>query len=122
MSHKLLFLFVDGIGLGAKNPDNPFKRGSIPGNERLLCLDAKDGNVVWKYEYDCPYTVSYPSGPRATPVVSQGRVYALGAEGHLFCRDAATGDEIWSRQLKDDYAIKSPVWVLRPVPSSTAIG
>jgi len=98
------------LATGAKNPKNAFKRGSIAGNERLLCLNAKDGEIVWKHEYDCPYTVSYPSGPRATPVVSDGRVYALGAEGYLFCRDAATGDEVWSRQLKEEYEINSPVW------------
>ncbi len=98
------------LNANARNPANPFARGSIAGNERLLCLDAKSGKVVWKHEYDCPYTVSYPSGPRTTPIIANGRVYALGAEGHLLCRDAATGDEVWTRQLKEDYKIKSPVW------------
>lgn len=93
-----------------RNPANPFDRGTVPGSERILCLDAVDGKVLWKHEYDCVYTVSYPSGPRTTPVVSGGKVYTLGAEGHLFCLNAANGDVQWSRELKKDYEIQSPVW------------
>ena len=25
------------------------------------------GKVSWKQEYDCPYAISYPAGPRAVP-------------------------------------------------------
>src|SRR5688500_3717053 len=67
---------------------DPFQRGVIPGNERVLCLDAETGKVIWKHQYDCPYDVSYPAGPRATPVVHEGKVYTLGTEGHLFCFNA----------------------------------
>ncbi len=95
---------------GARNPDNPFRRGSIPGSERVLCLNAADGAEIWKHEYPCAYTVSYPSGPRATPTVDRGRVYTLGAEGHLFCLDAGTGEVIWEKQLTRAYDIETPVW------------
>lgn len=98
------------LAKGGANPANPFQRGSIPGTERILCLDAEHGNVVWKHEYSCDYTVSYPSGPRATPIVADGKVYTLGAEGHLFCLAADSGDVIWSRELKQDYNDQSPVW------------
>ncbi|MBE0542180.1 MAG: PQQ-like beta-propeller repeat protein [Verrucomicrobia bacterium] len=92
------------------NPSNPFDRGRIPGSERVLCLDEKDGRVVWTYEYDCPYTVSYAAGPRATPVVHQGKVYTLGAEGHLHCLDAATGKVLWAREFTRDFDCKTPIW------------
>ena len=95
---------------GERNPDNPFQRGTIPGTERVHCLDAADGSALWTHEYDCAYTVSYPSGPRTTPVVADGKVYTLGAEGNLFCLDAAKGTVLWSRELKSDYDVKSPVW------------
>jgi outer membrane protein assembly factor BamB len=93
-----------------RNPANPFDRGTVPGTERILCLDAVNGRVLWEHEHDCIYTVSYPSGPRTTPVVSDGKVYTLGAEGHLFCLNAANGDVLWSRELKKAYKIQSPVW------------
>src|ERR1051326_7397421 len=51
------------------NPKDPFQRGIIQGTERVLCLDGSDGKVLWKYEYDCPYDVSSPAGPRASPVI-----------------------------------------------------
>lgn len=90
------------------NPANPFERGVIPGSERVLCLDEKDGKILWKHEYDCPYNVSYPAGPRATPVVEGDRVYTLGTEGHLFCLQA--GKVVWAREFKKDFAVDTPLW------------
>src|SRR5262245_48228378 len=54
------------------------------GSERVLCLDAGDGKILWKHEYDCEYGIGYPLGPRVTPNIVGGKVYALGAEGSLF--------------------------------------
>ncbi|OHB69016.1 MAG: hypothetical protein A2V70_20530 [Planctomycetes bacterium RBG_13_63_9] len=59
------------------------RRTRSEGRERALCLDAADGTLVWKHEYDCPYHVSYPAGPRVTPTVAGGKVYTLGAMGNL---------------------------------------
>jgi outer membrane protein assembly factor BamB len=96
----------------------PPTRDGIPGNERLVCLDAANGKVVWKHEYDCPYTVSYPSGPRTTPLVRDGRVYVLGAMGDLRCLDAATGKPLWTKNLLRDYKLESPQawgWAAHPL-------
>lgn len=91
-------------------PARPTRAG-IPGKERVLCLDAADGRVLWMDQYDCPYTVSYPSGPRTTPLVHAGHVYTLGAMGDLRCLDAATGRLRWARQLLKDYRLDGPpVW------------
>jgi len=93
------------------DPQNPFNRSKTNATERVLCLNDADGSIVWKHEYDCPYTVSYPAGPRTTPVVKDGRVYTLGSEGHLFCLDAADGQVIWSKHFAKDYSRgESPVW------------
>ena len=78
--------------------------------ERVLCLNETDGQVLWKHEYECPYTISYPAGPRVAPMVSEGKVYTLGAEGNLLCLDAASGRVLWSRDFKKDFGIKAPVW------------
>ncbi|HVR76525.1 MAG TPA: PQQ-binding-like beta-propeller repeat protein [Planctomycetota bacterium] len=95
---------------GARNPADPFERGSLPGTERVLCIDDASGKVLWKHEYSAAYTVSYPSGPRTTCVVRDGRVHALGAEGNLLALDAKTGDVLWSRELKKDFGIEAPLW------------
>lgn len=94
----------------AKLPRSAFDRGEIPGNERVLCLNEADGKVIWEHTYDCPYTVSYAAGPRATPLVSGGKVYTLGTEGHLLCLDAEKGTVLWSRDFKKDFGARTPVW------------
>ena len=88
----------------------PTDRNSLAGRERVLCLDATTGAVLWKHDYDCPYSISYASGPRCTPTVADGKVYTLGSEGNLFCLDAATGRVIWSKDFKKDYAAPTPLW------------
>ena len=91
-------------------PSDPFARGQIPGTERVLCLDEVDGKVIWKHEYDCPYDLSYPAGPRATPLVEADRVYTLGAEGNLFCFQRESGKILWSRDFKKDFDARTPLW------------
>ncbi len=95
---------------GARNPNNAFGRDSVPGKERVLCLDESTGKLLWKHEYDCTYEISYPGGPRATPLVAGGRVYTLGAMGDLLCLDAQTGKVIWSKNFPRDYHAPVPVW------------
>jgi outer membrane protein assembly factor BamB len=80
------------------------------GNERVLCLDEKTGQQIWKHEYPVKYTISFPAGPRCTPNVHGGKVYTLGAEGDLVCLDANTGKPVWAKNLKTEYKTQSPLW------------
>jgi outer membrane protein assembly factor BamB len=98
------------LGAGASNPANQFDRSSIPGTERVLCLNEANGQVLWQHQYPCRYTLSYPAGPRCTPLVAQGKVYTLGAEGNLFCLEAASGKVIWSQDFKTQYQARTPMW------------
>ncbi len=95
---------------GASNPADPFQRGVIRGTERVVCLDEKDGKVIWKHKYDCPYTMSYPAGPRTTPLVNDGKVYTLGAEGNLLCLEAHDGKVIWTHDFKKEFDARTPMW------------
>ena len=101
---------MDYVAREGELVNGPNDRTLRAGTERLLCLDAATGRLLWKYEYDCPYSISYASGPRCTPTVADGRVYALGAEGNLACLDAATGRLLWSKDFKTDYAAPTPIW------------
>ncbi|HJZ93827.1 MAG TPA: PQQ-binding-like beta-propeller repeat protein [Gemmataceae bacterium] len=89
------------------NPNAATKR---EGKERVLCLDAATGKELWKHEYDCPYAVSYAAGPRCTPTVADGKVYALGTMGDLRVLDADKGTLLWSKDFKKDYKSKTPMW------------
>ncbi len=90
--------------------NDPGGRSKLEGRERVLCLDAASGRILWKHEYDRPYGISYPGGPRCTPTVAGGKVYALGAEGNLWCLDARTGRVAWSKDFVTDYQAPTPIW------------
>jgi outer membrane protein assembly factor BamB len=93
-------------------------RDGVPGNERLVCLDAATGKVLWRYAYPCPYRLGYNSGPRSTPLVRAGRVYALGAMGDLFCLDSQTGKPHWKINVAQQYKLEEPQtwgWAASPV-------
>ncbi len=64
---------------------------------RLTCLDARTGDSLWKFEYPTAYSdhLGYNNGPRASPVIDDGRVYLFGAEGMLHCVRADDGSLVW---------------------------
>jgi len=95
---------------GVSNPKNAFGRSRVKGNERVLCLDEATGNILWKHEYDCPYAVSYGSGPRCTPLVDGDRVYTVGTMGDLLCLDTKDGKVLWSKNFPKDYKAEVPMW------------
>ena len=78
--------------------------------ERVLCFDETTGKLRWTHEY----SVDYPDwafeptsgGPRATPIIRDGKLFTLGGLGDLFCLDAATGDVVWQKSLAKDYQVK----------------
>lgn len=79
--------------------------------ECVVCRDTSNGHEIWVHSeasrFDEP--MSGP-GPRATPTFANGRIYAQGALGTLVCLDAASGKEIWSRNIKTDASAAVPMW------------
>ncbi len=104
--HVFLMDYVTGDDVKVDN----FDREETSGTERVLCLDEKSGEIQWKHEYSVTYNISYPAGPRCTPIVEDGKVYALGAEGNLACLDAVTGKMVWSKDFHTDYDTKTALW------------
>jgi outer membrane protein assembly factor BamB len=100
---------MDYISDKKEKTDN-FERETYSGVERVLCLNSETGKLKWKHEYPVKYTISYPAGPRSTPVVEGGKVYALGAEGNLWCLDAGSGEVVWSKDFHQDYGTKTALW------------
>lgn len=90
-------------------PTEDTSKGML-GVERLRALDAATGATLWQKEWDEPYLIDYATGPRATPTVHEGLVYALGAEGRLVCVRADDGSLVWERELKKDFQCTSPTW------------
>ena len=90
--------------------NSPGTRTELTGRERVLCLDAVNGDLLWQHAYDRPYALSYASGPRCTPTVNEGRVYALGAHGDLRCLDAKSGELLWKKDFVAAYDAPTPIW------------
>lgn len=103
-------VFVPDFVTGGDVKIANFERQPSAGTERLLCLDASTGQLLWKYEYPVLYSISYPAGPRCTPVVEEDRVYALGAEGQLACLNIDSGEVKWECDLKATYNTASALW------------
>ena len=70
-----------------RNPKSGFGKNILEGKERILCLDESSGKILWKHEYAATYEISYPSGPRCTPVVSDGKLVGIVSIGDLAVRE-----------------------------------
>ncbi|MEM9644345.1 MAG: PQQ-binding-like beta-propeller repeat protein [Planctomycetota bacterium] len=90
--------------------NDPGTRATLQGQERLHAIDEKTGDVIWTHAYNCPYSISYPVGPRCTPTVDGDRVYNLGSEGNLKCLGVRDGNVIWERNLKSEFGADVPIW------------
>jgi outer membrane protein assembly factor BamB len=86
--------------------------------ERVLCLDAGSGAVLWQHEIAADYkvlTMGYNSGPRASPTVRDGAVYAVGATGTFVCLDpprepGKPPGVRWQHDLAGEFVAKVPGW------------
>lgn len=78
-------------------------------NEEVVeALDARTGETQWRYPYRTRYRddFGFDEGPRAVPVVANGRVYTFGAEGQLHAVDLATGQGVWSVDTMDRFDVR----------------
>ncbi|MYB52883.1 MAG: PQQ-binding-like beta-propeller repeat protein [Acidobacteriia bacterium] len=111
---------VESLGAGysslAVNSGTLFTQGVKNGKQFLIALDAETGETVWETEHGKPYSNRRGGGPRGTPTVDDGRVYALGGDGNLICADATTGAKIWEKHLLKTYGARNINWGISESP------
>ncbi|WP_020475931.1 PQQ-binding-like beta-propeller repeat protein [Zavarzinella formosa] len=65
--------------------------------EAVVCYQASTGREVWVCKWPTLFKEQLGGdGPRATPTIAHGDVFALGAKGRLVCVDGNTGTEKWA--------------------------
>jgi len=92
--------------------DQPAPSGSGK-TQNLIAIDLATHKQLWAVEVGPPHR----DGPRSTPTVDNGRVYAIGTSGNLVCVDARTGQLIWKKNLLSDLGGSSnPTWKFSESP------
>jgi outer membrane protein assembly factor BamB len=100
------------IGQGLAGPvvagDRVLLFHRIAKEEIVDALDARTGEARWRYAYPTAYRddFGFDEGPRAVPVVVNGRVYTFGAEGQLHAVDLATGKRVWSVDTMGRFGVR----------------
>ncbi|UCE59255.1 MAG: PQQ-like beta-propeller repeat protein [Phycisphaerales bacterium] len=79
------------------------------GNDKeiVVSLDAATGKTLWEYAYDslpCERNIEqFGRGPRATPLLTGGRLCTIGIAGVMHCLDADTGSVLWSHDFVREF-------------------
>jgi len=70
------------------------------GHERLVCLDPETGRRHWEFAYPVKYRdrYGYAAGPRGSPVIDGGIVYAAGVTAMLHALELKTGKLLWKHE------------------------
>ena len=80
-------------------------------NEVVACYKATTGEPVWTHRDAARFFESNAgAGPRATPTLSNNRVFTFGATGILNALDANTGAVLWTRNVSSETNTKIPFW------------
>lgn len=76
--------------------------------EVVEALHLGSGERIWEFSYETSYRddFGFDNGPRAAPVVQEGRVYTFGAQGRLHCIDFETGAKIWSLDTHSEFDVR----------------
>ncbi|HTU26936.1 MAG TPA: PQQ-binding-like beta-propeller repeat protein [Pirellulales bacterium] len=78
-------------------------------DELVTCYHAASGELAWVQSTATRHESTLGGvGPRSTPTIVDGKVYALGATGRLRCLDGATGTVVWQKDMLAEFGVAPP--------------
>ena len=110
---QTLWRFQAGEGFSAISVDGgrAFTMFARDGAEYVIGLDAETGKEIWRFESDEIFEDHQGGhGPRSTPAIDGGRVFAVSARGRLTSLNAESGRLLWECDLKERFGGKTPRW------------
>lgn len=79
--------------------------------EAVVCYAADSGKEIWASQLKSRFSDPLGGpGPRATPTLADGKLFALGARGILQCIDPITGDLEWTKDISEVASREPPPW------------
>lgn len=117
---ELALKWKETVGSGDATPalvgDKLYVFARQGGDEVTLCLNAADGEEIWRDKYAAQQVTGAAGrhpGPRSSPAVADGKVVTMGVGGVVSCLDAASGKLIWR---KDPYPKVVPTFFTSSSP------
>ncbi len=109
------FACVDGLLYTMDKIDN---------KERIVCLDTATGATRWTHDRDVSYRregTNFLPGPRSTPAIQDGKLYAVGALGQFVCLQLPTTPDgkptlLWEKDLVSEWQVALPTWSMACSP------
>jgi outer membrane protein assembly factor BamB len=90
--------------------------GNIDGQENVIAIDLKTGDSLWSTRISNGFRNGTGNGPRGTPSIVDGKVFALGGNGQLACLDLETGRPVWSKNILQEYGANNLGWGISESP------
>jgi outer membrane protein assembly factor BamB len=95
----------------AVSGDRFFTQEQRGDDEIVACYTLTTGEPVWQHRDPVRFWESNSgAGPRATPTLAHGRLYALGATGILNALDIGSGAVVWASNVAADTGTAVPTW------------
>lgn len=84
-------------------------------SEKVQCVLAYDLSTrkrLWAAEVG----PTHSDGPRCTPTIDDGLIYAIGTAGNVVCVEADTGKVRWQKNFQSDLGGRNPGWKFSESP------
>ena len=102
-----------GIAIYLQGTQGAVGRG---GTSAVFCLNRADGKTIWTRPLGRSLDQDKGGGPRGTPTVEGGLLFALSEDGDLACLQAKDGTVVWTRNILKDFRGSNPQWLISESP------